>query len=83
MKKFNLYLLYSDACERAKNIGGFFFITTLPLIMTTLRLARKEFNKISPLLKPLICKDPNTKLYFVSIVFSKQYCISKGFKVIK
>lgn len=51
--------------------------------MTTLKLAREEFNRTSPLLKPHLCKDKLTGKYFVTLVFSKEFCIKKGFKVLK
>lgn len=49
----------------------------------TLKEAKTELKSINPNLKPLICQDKISKKYFTTIVFSKEFCLKKGFKVIK
>ena len=76
MKKLKINLIYSNACERAMNIWGYFFY------MKTLSEALQEFKKTSPILNPRLCLNELTGCYIVTLMFSKIYCESKNLKVI-
>lgn len=45
--------------------------------------ANSEYMSTNKDLKPYICYCPKSKEHFVSVFFSKEFLIKKGFKIIK